>query len=342
MEIAFDVRKGLSRFVRPDGRREDVPVEVRWDPLTGSTVRVAHFGAVEAQPLDPARYRDPAVKGFCPFCPEHRGASLPRFPEDLFPGGVLRRGRAVLFPNLYPYAVHGSVCALTEAHVVALDELSATTVVDGLELGWRFWTVVQDRVPDHLHPVMAWNYMPPAGGGLVHPHVQFFLFREPGNRYREELAASARFAAATGRDYWSALVAAERADGLRYLGRTGAWQWLSAFAPGGILGEIVGVLPGAWSLGALPRDWTGSLADGFRRCFAYFRAAGVHSFNAALFLGPAGQDHFAAHVRVAPRTFLNLRDFAPDANFFQCLLEEPVSVVRPEDLARAAQPWFGP
>ncbi len=340
MGIVFDLRKGVSRLLRPDGQEHAAPLEVRRDPLTGRTVHVAHFGAVEAQPLDPAWYRRDEVRGACPFCPEHRDRCLPRFPPELFPEGVLCRGRAVLFPNLYPYDAHGSVCVLSDEHVVPLEGLTPDAVVDGLELGLRFWERVLEADPSHAHPVMAWNYMPPSGGGLVHPHIQFFAFREPGNRYREELAASAGFAARKGRDYWSALLEAERAQGTRYLGRTGRWEWVSAFAPAGILGEILGVLPGAWHLEAMPEGWIGDLCRGLERCFAYFRAAGIHSFNAVLFLGPAGQQHFAAHLRVAPRTFLNLRDHAPDTNFFQVLLEEPVCAVRPEDLASAARSWF--
>ncbi len=340
MTIAFELRRVESRLVHPDGREHAPPVEIRRDPLTGRTVHVAHFGAVEAQPLDPGPYRRKDVMGVCPFCLAHRDRTVPRFPSALFPEGILRRGRAVLFPNLYPYDTYGAVCVLSDEHVVPLEALTAHAVADAVELGVRFWEQVIRTDPSHAHPVMGWNYMPPSGGGLVHPHIQFFAFREPGNRYREELAASAGFADRTGRDYWSALLEAERVQGTRYLGRTGRWAWLSAFAPAGILGEILGVLPAGWHLEALPEGWIGDLCRGLERCFAYFRSAGIHSFNAVLFLGPAGQQHFAAHVRVVPRTFLNLRDHAPDTNFFQVLLEEPVCVVRPEDLASAARSWF--
>jgi UDPglucose--hexose-1-phosphate uridylyltransferase len=41
-----------------------------------------------------------------------------------------------------------------------------------------------------------------------------------------------------------------------------------------------------------------------------------------------------------PRTFLNVRDFAPDFNFFQAVLAEPVCIVLPEDLCRSVRPYF--
>ncbi len=344
MEIRFHLERLASRLLDPraGGTEVAVPLEVRQDPLTGRTVHVAHFGAIEPQPLDLGAYRRPEIRGFCPFCPEHAERSTPAFPPDLFPEGRLRAGEALLIPNLYPYDVHGAVCVLTREHVVPLEGLTPARLGDALGLGLRFWRRVRDAAPEHRHPLMGWNYMPPSGGGLVHPHIQFFSTRSPGNRYRAELEASERFLRHQGRDYWTALVEAEQGLGARYLGRTGAWHWLSAFAPAGVLGEVLGVLPGAWDLDALGRPFLEDLARGLARCFGAFRALGIHSFNAACLVGPAGQRHFAAHVRVAPRTFLNLRDLAPDLNFFQCLLDEPVSVVRPEDLAGRMAPFFEP
>ena len=344
MEIRFHVERLGSRLLDPraGGAEAVAPVEVRQDPLTGRTAHVAHFGAIEPQPLDPRAYARPEVWGFCPFCPEHAERSTPAFPPDIFPEGRLRAGQALLIPNLYPYDVHGAVCVLTREHVVPLEGLTPELLIDALGLGLRFWHRVQAAAPEHPCPLMGWNYMPPSGGGLVHPHIQFFSTRSPGNRYLAELEASERFLRESGRDYWSALVDAEEGLAARYLGRTGGWCWLSAFAPAGVLGEVVGVLPGAWSLGALDPPALEGLARGLARCFEAFRALGIHSFNAAGLVGPPGQRHFAAHVRVAPRTFLNLRDFAPDLNFFQCLLDEPVCVVRPEDLAASMAPFFGP
>lgn len=44
--------------------------------------------------------------------------------------------------------------------------------------------------------------------------------------------------------------------------------------------------------------------------------------------------------RIIPGTSLNTRDFAPDLNFFQALLAEPVSVILPEQLYTEAAPYF--
>ncbi len=339
--IEFHRREILSRLKDP--RRGDgstsIPLEIRWDPLTGRSARLAHFGAIKAQALDYEFYRRPEVIGHCPFCGPDREAQTPSFPRDLIPEGRLHRGQALLVPNLFPYDMHSTVCILTREHVVPLPGLTPEILTDGLGLGLEFWRRLQERsASGSTFPLMGWNYMPPSGGGLVHPHHQYFLIEEPGNRFRLEFEASASHAGVG--DYWSALAARERELEERFIGSTGAWTWLAAFAPEGVLGEIIAILPGAWDLDHFDEESVASLSEGLIRCFRYFESASIHSFNAALFLGPRGQKHFAAHLRLVPRTFLNLRDMAPDVNFLKMLMDEPVSVLRPEELAAQIRPFF--
>ncbi len=341
--IPLHRREIVSRLGDPrrGGEPSSVTLEVRRDPLTGRSARLAHFGAITAKPLDFNHYRRPDVIGHCPFCGPGREAQTPSFPADIVPEGRLARGEALLVPNLFPYDAHSTVCILTRDHVVPMDALTPSILADGFQLGLELWRRLRRCVSDPAFPLMGWNYMPPSGGGLVHPHQQYFLTAHPGNRYREELAASEAFHHRHGRDYWSTLIHMETGTGERFLGATGPWSWISAFAPEGVLGEIQGILPGAWSLEYFDEEALPPLIEGLGRCFRYFEDAGIHSFNAALFLGPAGQSHFAAHLRLVPRTFLNLRDLAPDVNFLKVLLDEPISVVRPEDLAAQARPFFG-
>jgi UDPglucose--hexose-1-phosphate uridylyltransferase len=188
--------------------------------------------------------------------------------------------------------------------------------------------------------VMAWNYMPPSGGGLVHPHQQYFLTKHPGNQFREEWEASRTFYRAHGCSYWDELVKAERENGERYIGQVGNSYWIASFASMGILGDIVCVFPKVCGLVDFGEATVEDLTRGLQGIFRYFLEAGVFSFNASLFMSAAREDSFAAHLRIIPRTFLNTRDFAPDFNFCQALLQEPVSVVFPEDLCTAARPHF--
>ena len=105
-------------------------------------------------------------------------------------------------------------------------------------------------------------------------------------------------------------------------------------------GEILCVFPRVYCLDDLTAANISELIAGLQRIFNYFGQAGIYSFNATLFFGPEGQRFFPAHFRIVPRTFLNTRDYATDMNFFQVMLQEPVSVVWPEDLCREVKKFF--
>lgn len=182
--------------------------------------------------------------------------------------------------------------------------------------------------------------MPPSGGGLVHPHQQFFTSANPGNQYTDELKAAQGFYNQYQTDYWSELVAVEQEKDERYLGQVGSSHWLVPFASSGVLGEIICVFPRVFCLDDFKDSDTRDLIQGLQKLFSYFRDNNIFSFNASLFWGAVGQNFFPAHLRIIPRTFLNTRDYAPDSNFFQLLLREPTCVVMPEVLCKNIKVYF--
>lgn len=331
-----------STFLDPRRNFQPTTVEfqIRRDPLTGRTGHFSHFGAIKTQKLDWEKYTDPQVKGFCPFCREYRDKATPKFREGVLPEGRLARGEALLVPNLYPYDVYSAVVIMTEDHVVPLDQFSRERLVNAFNVGIDFLRRVKSLDPSLPYHIMAWNYMPPSGGGLVHPHQQYFATNYPGNRFMDELRAAEEFYTRYQNDYWSELVAEEQKRGERYIGQTGRVHWLTSFVSLGILGEIVGVFLDVFNVGDFAPDHLEDLVVGLMNIFSYFNDNGICSFNATLFFGPKGQRFFPAHFRIIPRTFLNLRDYAPDMSFFQTLLQEPVSVVLPEELCAEVRRYF--
>ncbi|MBI5017872.1 MAG: hypothetical protein HZB55_20565 [Deltaproteobacteria bacterium] len=340
--IHFETTEFASTFLDP--RREFEPtverIQVRLDPLTGRSVHLAHFGAIQPQRLDLESYGRAEVKGFCPFCPEHRHRATPRFPADVLPEGRLVAGETLLVPNLFPYDAFSAVAIMTHEHVVPLEGFTGGILEDAFSTGLKFLRVVRSLPGAPAHALMAWNYMPPSGGGLIHPHQQYFVTGHPGNRYTEELRACLMFDQRHGKDYWSELLREEARRGERYVAEVGGSHWLASFAPIGVLGDLVCVFPGVFGLGDFTGKHVASLVEGLNCLFRYFSDAGIHSFNASLFFGQEGRKTFSAQFRIAPRTFLNTRDYASDLNFFQAVLHQPVSVVRPEDLAREVRPYF--
>ncbi len=341
-KIAFRMHESESRFFHPGRGFEETAVrfQVRVDPLTERMGHFSHFGAVRPVKLPIESYSSAAVKGFCPFCLENRERTTPKFLPEIAPGGRLARNEAVLIPNLFPYDIYSSVVIMTDDHVVPLPALSGRRLTDALSLGIDFLKKVRGLNSDLPYHLMCWNYMPPSGGGLVHPHQQYFATAFPGNQFMDELKASGDFFRRYGVSYWDELTAEEERLGERYIGAVGRSRWISSFVSMGILGEILCIFPDVFSVEEFSDGHIGELTAGMCNIFAYFQSAGMESFNASLFFGPEGQRHFPCHFRIAARTFLNARDCAPDLNFFQALLGEPVSVVLPEDLCRDLKHYF--
>ena len=340
--LAFRRERLENTFLDPrDGFRPRTEVlEVRFDPLTGRTAHVAHLGAIRPVPLSWAEVDVPARRVHCPFCPERREAATPCFPPDLIPEGRLSRGEALVVPNIAPYDQVSAITILTHRHLVPMTDFTESQLVDALTVTLDFLRRVRPRLSSTAAALLCWNYMPPSGGGLVHPHVQSLVTHFPGNLYRAELDAAADYARRTGRSYWRDLVEAELQAGERYIGCTGRGHWLAAFAPVGTIGEILGVFPDVETVEAYDESLCRETARAFRRLFRFFETCGASSFNAALCFAPAGWSGWCAYWRVVPRTYLNNEEKPADANVFQVVLREPVSSVVPEDLCRAARPFF--
>ncbi len=340
--IRFQVFQSESTFLHP--RTGFSPVterfEVRIDPLTGRTGHFSHFGAIKPQKLSLDAYATPEIKGFCPFCLEHRDRVTPRFKDDILSEGRLIRNEACLIPNLFPYDVHSGVLIMTDHHVVHLKDLNEQRLFDAFWLGIHFLQRIKAISPEQPYHLMTWNYMPPSGGGLVHPHQQYFATSNPGNQFSDELKASNAFYNSYGTNYWREFIEVERLQDKRFIGQIGSSYWLSSFVSMGLLGEIMCVFPEVFDVSQFAETHMEDLVAGLLKIFKYYISTDIYSFNTSLFFGPENQQSFACHFRIAARTFLNTRDYAPDLNFFQVLLSEPVSVVRPEELAADLKEFF--
>jgi len=341
-KIQFQIIESESTFLDPrKGFEPHVEkFQVRIDPLTGRTGHFSHFGAIKPQKPSLEIYLRPEIKGFCPFCNENRHKTTPQFIEAVIPEGRLTRNEACLIPNLFPYDIYSAVMIMTDEHLVPLEKLDGQRLFDALSLGTEFLKKIKRIAPSLPFHLMTWNYMPPSGGGLVHPHQQYFATENPGNQFLNELKASEEFYRTNGTSYWTELIKEEERIGERYIGTTGSSHWLASFVSLGLLGEIVCIFPHVFSIEDFSEEHINELVSGLLKIFHYYGTCNIYSFNASLFFGPGGQKSFSCHFRIAPRTFLNLRDYAPDLNFFQAILSEPVSVVLPEVLCAELKKFF--
>jgi len=314
-------------------------IEVRRDPLTGMTAVAsaelrtkeetfygktdwAYAGALAAQTLEG-----------CFFCPEKVLQSTPKYPDDVLPGGRLRRGRALVFPNLFPLAGLHAVVTFPEKHFLRPSEYTPDLLEEGFGAAVEFMGRAEEVCPGLEHLELCCNNMLPAGASLVHPHFQ--VFGGPAVpwllRYVWERAEG--FAAAHGVSYWRALVDEESALGERFVSTDAGVTWLAAFAPTGGR-ELIAVVPGVRRASALDEAQVAALAAGLSRVLALYEQEGLSAFNFTLGGGPlaGGADVHAVTLRVIARSAFR-PDYRTDDYFLQKQLGGELIFIPPEELA---------
>jgi len=343
--VEFRVEKKRARLHDPRQGFAAVEVEseVRYDPLTGNSARICHFAHSGTRPPDLAAIAE-STRAECPFCPERIEAVTPRFPDDLVAGGRLRRGGAVVFPNLFPYDDVSGIVAMCAEHCFAMDAVPLHAAVDGLTAARDFLRLVADGVAGGAgYGIVTWNYMPASGGSQVHPHMQVVATANPGNALRRELAAAEIWRARHGSLFAADLLDAER-DGPRWIGEEGGIAWVAPFAPSGLLGDAAAIFADRASVTELTDADVAAFANGLVRVLRGFAAQGLWSFNLCLMPDAFGRNprRHALTARLLPRFYLNPRLHVSDVASMHLLLEERFSMTYPEDVgARLRAAWIG-
>jgi UDPglucose--hexose-1-phosphate uridylyltransferase len=334
------LRKETVLLDPKDGSRRVIPSEIREDPLTGRTARICHFMKLQWQKPD----FDELVAGtesWCPFCPERVLGVTPSFPPEIIPDGRLQADDMVLFPNLAPYDALSAVATLGGRHFFPMAEIEPERIARAFGLAMRFFRALQAaKHPESVYHIINWNHMPPAGSSLIHSHLQVFASSNAPNLMRAELEAAREYRDVTGTNYWDDLVAAERADGRRYLGRIGRTDWLVPFAPMGVAGDVLAVVEGARATLDLSEGDLADLGAGLARSMAAYDAMGIYSFNVNLFTGADGDHHSRVHLLFSPRTFFNQALGTTDVGALRNLYNETLCMAFPEEIADLLRPHF--
>ncbi len=331
--VIMDPRENFSR--------KTVDAELRYDPLTGESSRLSHFGMIRPQKEDLSAQDTPEASQRCPFCPANIDAMTPKFAPEILPEGYIQKGETRVIANIAPYDQYNAVVVMSHKHLLTLDLITRNILKDAFEAGLEFAQFVSEK--EQLdYQLFGWNYMPPSGGGLVHPHQQVFLTEDPGNLYRRAYLGSQEFFRRNKHSYWEELCTVEEKKGERFIGRKGASHWLVSFAPLGVLGEYLAILPGVHTVRELADKPLHDFIEGLLCLFRYFEEKNISSFNLALFFAPLRQNerHFSLHARIIPRTVLNLQLKPPDTNVLQVAYQEPFSVYYPEELCEEVKPFF--
>ena len=132
--------------------------------------------------------------------------ATPRFPEDILAEGRLVAGDKVLFPNIAPYDALGAVAILGSEHYLPMAAIEPERIAAGIALACKFFEKTREiGHPESVYHLISWNYMPPSGSSLIHPHLQVYSTASAPNLMREELEAAQDYMVCYGRTTgWSA------------------------------------------------------------------------------------------------------------------------------------------
>jgi galactose-1-phosphate uridylyltransferase len=309
-----------------------IPSEIRVDPLTGRTARICHFMELQWEKPDFEEVVAGTDRG-CPFCADKVLSITPCFPKDLVAEGRLQREDMVIFPNLAPYDGVGAVETLGARHFVPMLDLTPDLMAAAFGFALEFFKRIEGSGhPESVYHIVNWNYMPPAGSSLIHPHLQVFSSSSAPNLMRRELEASEAYRERHGTVFWEELTAVEKEAGQRYLGKLGRTHWMTAYAPIGVAGDVLAVVEDVHcTLGLEERDLA-DLAEGIARVIGEYDRMGIYSFNLNFFTGAERDDHFRFHLVFSPRTYFNRQLGTPDTNAMRHLFNESICMAFPEEI----------
>lgn len=340
MPVQFKMKVNRTVYHDPKKNFElnEAISETRYDPLTGQLVRIFPFRKIGFPRHDWLPYAEESRQRFCPFCPGTLEVATPRFQDDFIPGGRLRVGEAVVIPNLHPYEIHTGVVVMTPTHYVPVSQLTQELMFNSFSAGLAFLQLASKVDPDGaIYGSINWNYMPYAGGSLIHPHLQVLAGPEPTTYAGDMIKKGSEYYRLNQSNYWNDFIDAERV-GSRYLGSTGDAEWFATFAPRAMT-DVTAVFPGKTSIWDFTRQDTGDLVQGLQNVISYYDAVNIPSFNVALYFSRREDRTFTVNARVVGR-FTIFPQVGSDFSHLQVLHNDPWTLHLPEKMAEELRVYF--
>lgn len=331
MPLKFKTSMRKVGFLDPfsDFKPKHFEVEVRTDPLTGDIARVLEWRARSLGPIDHSVLLERKLPFPCPFCPDNLGKMAARFlPQDV-PEGHLSLGEAVCFPNAFPYEAVNGVIVLSKAHYLEPAQFTSEMFTNAFLLAR---TAFKRLAKEMSFASVNWNYMMPAGAGLIHPHFQIAAGKGP-TKFQAELQRRARAYGkkSPGADIAQAYLDEARKDNQRWLGRVGPAAWVVPFAPRAVY-DIMALIPGGRGLMDLNPGQVDKLSQGMTRVLGFFQKKGVAAFNMALHTPLVAGTGMPAMLRLVSRVEIPPMG-VDEINYFEKLHDEMITFLRPEKLA---------
>jgi galactose-1-phosphate uridylyltransferase len=347
-KIRFEISDTDLTLLNPfsDFSEEVHTVKVRKDPLLGD-ISVYNprlkdkvkffFGDCDIGLLE--KLIEDSAKN-CIFCGDMIEKSTPRYPSNLVSEGRIKKGEAVLFPNLFPIGRYHSVIRLSDAHFLKLSEFRPGIIENGLMAAQTFINLVYNHDPSASFVAVNANYLFPAGATLVHPHLQMLITPIPYSYHERLIRANRSYYEKHSTEFYPDLIEEEKRKGERYVAQMGGWHWLTAFSPMGN-NEVMAVHEEKSDLGLLSESDLADLSKGISRVLAFYESLGHLSFNYSIFSvrRASSQKGFRCILKIISRQNL-YPNYRNDDYFLQKLLQSELIINLPEDLAVELRDFF--
>ena len=343
MKMQMSRRGFTSEFESPFENFQTVKQsgEIRSCPVTGHVSRILPMRLKEFARMDLQPLLDQSRSAGCPFCPENIAKKTPRFPQQ-FPSedGRIVRGETFLFPNAFPYDALSAVAVVSREHFLTPAQFKPALLLDAFAACLSYLRTAKALFPDSFQALLNWNYMPLAGAGILHPHVQVSALQEPTVFFRRVMEKHRGFGRGGARSLLGEYVNQERESGERYIRQIGSWHWLTAFAPRGVY-EFWGVFDEPGSILELQEGHLADLARGIHPILNFLECRGIQAFNMGWYSSfqeePRGIRNW---ISIIPRV-----NFPPlgtsDINYFNRLQDESITFVSPEKIASGLKEFLG-
>ena len=340
-ELRFDSQSVYAKFIDPGGTIAERKIEIRTSPITGRTCRISFSRIDEKEPGTeslPPPPPDAARAAQCPFCQPQVSFKTPRLHPDLSSSERMAQGDSLLFPNLFPYGSYSAVSLFENTHFVEIGKASASAYADCFLNCSRYLAKISAHDPKAVYMAITQNHLPSAGGSLIHPHLQINADRLPANHQRILLQRANRFHLQSGNYLFSSYLEHEITAGYRYIGTTGSWHWMAAFAPEGFF-EIWGILPRKTSFQQVKASGWRDLARGILNIQRFYRSLCRNGYN----LGLLGVEMPSSRLEL--RCVMMVRsNYAPwtrsDHTGFEVMLGDMTTFSAPEQTADSARAYF--
>ncbi|MCU0615368.1 MAG: galactose-1-phosphate uridylyltransferase [Desulfobacterales bacterium] len=342
MKLLFDTQRIQASFLSPSGNNVQHEIEVRTSPITFRTCRITHARLKEKDPGTeklPPKPPEADNPENCPFCHPQLLTKTPMIDPDLYPNGRMRQGESVLFPNLFPYGKYSAVSLFDNDHFVEIGKATLQSYTNSFKNCAGYLKKVLEFDRHAIHMAITQNHLPSAGGSLIHPHFQIQADKIPSNNHRFLKNRTAQYFQETGGLLFSDYLNHEKNEGSRYVGKTGDWEWVAAFAPEGFF-ELWGILPGKFSITRISGSFWEDLSKGILNAQRFYRSLFRNGYNLGI-LSIEDESDSMLELRCVMLVRSNYAPWARnDHTGFEVMLGDMATFSSPEETARKARRFW--